>query len=346
MRLGEIKEIEISDFFNLVQEEGGTYEVETPEGWITLGNLVKKKKECYLLRLNDGTSLGASHDHYVETQNGWEKIESLDINQTIINTISGKREVVAREYIGTRNTFDFEVLHDKHSYYANGIVSHNTGKTLTCKWLREECIKHNLLYKVVTMEDYRGAGARSNIRSLFKLPAKKSGIIFFDDMDAMVQNRKVAGNSGELSTFLSELDGLETVDGVVFIFTTNYIKELDAAFVRPGRIDLWLQFSEPTEALRRKFIVQKFQPELLVNDITIEELITKTNEYSYAEIEEIRKLFCFDLINGKSLSLESTFAVFDKHRKDFADRAAVRGFSQLEEPKEDYDDFVLPSYLA
>jgi cell division protease FtsH len=219
------------------------------------------------------------------------------------------------------------------------------GKTLTCKWLREECIKHNLLYRVVNMEDYRSAAARCNLRSLFKLPAKKSGIIFFDDMDAMVQNRKISSNATDLSTFLSELDGLDVVDGVVFIFTTNYINEADEAFVRPGRIDLWLKFIEPTEALRRKFVAQKFQTELLPTELIVDEIVQKTHEYTYAEMEEIRKLLCLDLINGRPMNVEQTFKLFEKHRKEFAERAAVSGFSKLQESDDDYSDMLAPSYL-
>jgi hypothetical protein len=35
--------------------------------------------------------------------------------------------------VGVRDTFDWEVLSDEHAYYANGVVSHNTGKTAIIK---------------------------------------------------------------------------------------------------------------------------------------------------------------------------------------------------------------------
>lgn len=203
------------------------------------------------------------------------------------------------------------------------------GKTMTCRWLRELCEQNNLAYRVVAMEDYKEAGHRGRVRALFKLRGKKSGIIFFDDMDVMVKNRKQSGGGGaELSTFLSELDGIDPAEGVVYVFTTNYIDELDEAFVRPGRIDLWLPFQLPSKKLRRKFIIQRFNEELR-EYIDEDDILTRTKDYSFAELEEIRKLMCMDLIDAKPVDVDKTFKIFDKHRKDFEERA-IMGFGTLE----------------
>ena len=100
MRIGEITAIQISDFFELVEQDGGTYEVETPQGWIEIGDMKREEKECFLLRTTKGLALEAGNDHLVETQNGWEKVEDLDIQNTIMHTQSGDDPLVAREYIG------------------------------------------------------------------------------------------------------------------------------------------------------------------------------------------------------------------------------------------------------
>lgn len=337
MKIGETTEIRMSDFFELVEQDGGTYEVETPQGWIEIGDMKREQKECFLLRTANGLNLGAGDDHLVETQSGWEKVEDLDMQNTILHTQSGNDPLIAREFIGIQDTFDFEVLSEEHKYYANGIVSHNCGKTLSCRWLRQLCEQSNLAFRVVSMEDYRDAAHHGRTRALFKLKGRRSGLIFFDDMDVMVQDRKKSSNL-DLSTFLSELDGLDPAEGVVYVFTTNYIKELDEAFVRPGRIDLWLPFNLPSSNLRRKFIEQRFNTELKTN-MDIDDILKRTKEYSFAELEEIRKLFCMDLIDGKSLDVDRTFKIFDKHRKDFEDRATM-GFNTLEDDRgEDDDDY-------
>ena len=209
------------------------------------------------------------------------------------------------------------------------------GKTMTCKWLRELCKKHNLQHRVVTMEEYRNAAAHGHIMSCFKLGS--NGIIFFDDLDVMLKDRK-SGNS-ELGPFLTALDGIEPIEGVVNIFTTNYIEELDEAFVRPGRIDLFLTFSKPTEKLRRRFVEELFD-ESIKNRINTEDLISKTSDYSFAELEEVRKLLCLDFINRCEVDVEKSIKTFEMHRKQFADRLQL-GFKMTDEPANElYDDDI------
>lgn len=213
------------------------------------------------------------------------------------------------------------------------------GKTLSCRWLRELCEQNNLAFRVISMEDYREALQRGRVRSLFKLRGKRSGIIFFDDMDIMVKDRKKGGDSQELSTFLSELDGIDPADGVVYVFTTNYMEELDEAFVRPGRIDLWLPFNLPSAKLRRKFIERRFNDEIK-EVIDVDDMLKRTKDYSFAELEEIRKLFCMDLIDDKPVDVKEVFKIFDRHRKDFAERGTM-GFSSLKKDEEEDNEVYL-----
>lgn len=338
MEIGDVKELTIEEFFALA-EQGGTYEVETPSGWEEIGRLKKEQKDCFLLRTKSGKNLGAGRDHLVETKNGWERVDSLDIDNSHVNTKNGFDQIVAREFLGIKNTFDFEVLSDDHKYFSNDIVSHNCGKTLTCKWIRQLCQKNHLSYKIVTLETYRRARERGGLRELFILPDNKSGVIFFDDMDAAVKSR-ATGNT-EVLNFLTALDGIETTEGVVSIFTTNFVEDLENAFVRPGRIDVFMPFRKPNKTLRNTFIQKTFDKDLLTQ-LDVEELLEKTEEYTFAELEEIRKLFCLDLIEKKEISVERTFNLFDLHRQEFEDRAKF-GFNQLTDESDDvrhYDDFI------
>ena len=345
MQIGEISEIQISDFFELVEQEGGTYEVETPQGWVEIGNLKREEKECFLLRTAGGLTLGASNDHLVETKNGWQKVEDFNIEQTEVITKYGDDKIIAREYIGSRITFDVEVLNDEHKYYTNGIVSHNSGKTMVCKWLRQHCIRKELEYKIVTTEDYRNALNRGSLDSIFELPASGKGIIFCDDMDILFQDRN-SGNPN-LFDFLTRLDGIEATEGVVFVFTSNRIQELDEAFVRPGRIDLFLLFDSPDEKLRRRFVVEFFHPDIL-KQVDVEDIVTRTaksntnrdddSPYTFAELEEIRKLLSMDLIDGKSINIDKIFKEFELHRKEFKERGSRLGFGSLRKKEHGRDD--------
>lgn len=210
------------------------------------------------------------------------------------------------------------------------------GKTLTCKWLKGLCRRFRLSTNVVTVSSYRHAQSCGNVSSLFSLEAGEKGIIFFDDMDIMVQKRGSSTvRSEDLSLFLAQLDGLESKDGVVYIFTTNYVNQLDEAFVRPGRIDLYLPFNTPTDSLRQKFIDKHF-PEEIKEAIDVPELLERSADYTFAELEEVRKLLCFDIIEGKTTSLQRCLSTFERHRKDFEERVKM-GFNKLEDDdEEDY----------
>lgn len=222
----------------------------------------------------------------------------------------------------------------KHKYeehnipYKRGILlsgSAGNGKTMTCRWLRELCKTHFLHHKVVTMEEYRTAAAHGHSASCFKLPSK--GIIFFDDLDVMLKDRK-AGNA-ELGPFLTALDGMNPINGTINVFTTNYIEELDKTFVRPGRIDLFITFSNPPEKLRHRFL-QEMLKEEIQSKICIEDIVCKTDGYSFAELEEIRKLLCLDYIDGKEINVAKTLKMFELHRQEFIESMKI-GFKMSED---------------
>ncbi len=244
-----------------------------------------------------------------------------------------------------KNTIGFlergKELADKYKEYSipfkRGILlcgKPGCGKTLTCKWLRALCYERDFSTKIITLETYSEARQHGAVRRLFQLPRESPGIIFFDDMDVMVKDR-ATGNL-ELQNFLTNLDGVMPTEGAVFVFTTNYIEELDEAFVRPGRIDLFLTYRVPGKRLRRRYVKTLFHDNIK-KQIDVEDFIKRTDKYTFAEVEEVRKLMAMDIIDGKDVSMESTFKLFDKHRTEFTERGKF-GFTQIDDD-DDYDDY-------
>ena len=60
MQIEETRTLTIGDFFDMVEKEGGTYAVETPNGFVKLGDLVKKTKQPSCIIRADGESIGVS----------------------------------------------------------------------------------------------------------------------------------------------------------------------------------------------------------------------------------------------------------------------------------------------
>ncbi|VUC25812.1 unnamed protein product [Clonostachys rosea] len=94
-----------------------------------------------------------------------------------------------------------------------------------------------------------------NVSTLFgQLPRRC--IVLLEDIDsAGVTHNRVAqdGQSSDssstgserlsLSGLLNVLDGVASQEGRVLIMTTNHLEKLDSALVRPGRVDLMVEFS-------------------------------------------------------------------------------------------------------
>lgn len=63
-----------------------------------------------------------------------------------------------------------------------------------------------------------------------------------------------------LSTLLNALDGLTAAPGVVFFMTTNFIEKLDAALIRPGRVDMRIFIDKATDEQKTE-LYWRFFPE-------------------------------------------------------------------------------------
>lgn len=88
--------------------------------------------------------------------------------------------------------------------------------------------------------------------------APDNSIIVIEDIDALFgKDRSSLSEKCPLtfSGLLNSLDGVTTKDGQLFVLTTNYIDRLDSALIRPGRVDLRVQFPEPSpEQIKSYFL--------------------------------------------------------------------------------------------
>ncbi len=88
-----------------------------------------------------------------------------------------------------------------------------------------------------------GMGA-AKVRDLFKQANEKAPcIVFIDEIDTIgkkLEGSAIGGNDERektLNQLLTEMDGVDGSKGVVILSDTNRPDSLDAALLRPGRID-------------------------------------------------------------------------------------------------------------
>jgi len=110
------------------KENFDNLKINTPDGFQEIGELYHKpKKKCYSVSFSNGDIIECSEDHLFQLQNN-EWVKTKDIKENDI-TLDGFI-VLGVISIGIHDTYDLEVLHENHRYYSDGIVSHNSGKTI------------------------------------------------------------------------------------------------------------------------------------------------------------------------------------------------------------------------
>jgi transitional endoplasmic reticulum ATPase len=178
---------------------------------------------------------------------------------------------------------------------AKGILlsgSPGTGKTLLAKAVATECGVNFISVKgPEIMSKWVGESERG-IREVFKKAKQASPcIIFFDEMDSLVPRRGSEAASTVvdrvISQFLTEMDGIEELKGIVVLAATNRMDMMDPAMLRAGRFDFHLQLSLPDREDREEIFRVHTRDKPLAPDVDVRELADQTNGLSGADIESL-----------------------------------------------------------
>jgi len=168
-----------------------------------------------------------------------------------------------------------------------------TGKTLLAKALATESEVNFISIKGPELISKFVGESEKGIREVFK-KAKSAApcILFFDEMDSVAPRRGSGeGDSGvmgrTISQFLTELDGLEELRGVVILGATNRIDLIDPALIRPGRFDHLIELPLPDLVARREIFGIHTKGAPIEKGVDFEELARASEGKSGAELEAL-----------------------------------------------------------
>jgi transitional endoplasmic reticulum ATPase len=167
-----------------------------------------------------------------------------------------------------------------------------TGKTLIARAIAKEAeVNFIAVSGPELLSKYIGESERG-VREVFKKARQAAPcILFFDEIESLVPKRgKMMSDpvtERVVTQFLTEMDGIEELKGVLVLASTNRSDLIDPAILRPGRFDLVLGFPKPDLKVREEIFKVHTKGKPLGNDITLEGLAQETEGLVGADIASI-----------------------------------------------------------
>jgi AAA family ATPase len=174
-------------------------------------------------------------------------------------------------------------------------------KTLTAKALATESGFNFLAVKGPELISKFVGDTEYNIREVFrKARAAAPCVIFFDEIDSMAVTRGDPGGHEALNSvtaLLNELDGIEELKGVLVLAATNRPGKIDKALLRPGRLGKHMYLGPPDLQARKQILDINTRNRHLADDVSIEDLASRTEQYSGADVAELCRIAAMEAFN-------------------------------------------------
>src|SRR5438094_4346458 len=176
-----------------------------------------------------------------------------------------------------------------------GILLHGpsgTGKTLLAKAVATESEANFISVRGPELLSKWVGESERGVREVFRRARQASPcIIFFDEVDALAPTRGMGGDSmvteRVVSQLLTELDGIQSLQGVVVLAATNRIDIVDSALLRAGRFDKVIIIPMPDKGARREVLKIHMKGKPIAKDVDVDTLVEITEGFSGADIAAI-----------------------------------------------------------
>ncbi|MGB8085466.1 MAG: CDC48 family AAA ATPase, partial [Nitrososphaeraceae archaeon] len=176
-----------------------------------------------------------------------------------------------------------------------GILLHGpsgTGKTLLAKAVATESEANFISVKGPELLSKWVGESEKGIREIFRKARQASPcVIFFDEIDSIAPVRGMEGVHAStermMSQLLTEMDGIQEMQGVVIIAATNRVDMIDNALLRPGRFDKIVLVSNPDRNTRERILEIHIKGKPVSNDIDLGRIADLTDGFSGADMSAV-----------------------------------------------------------
>ncbi len=173
-----------------------------------------------------------------------------------------------------------------------------TGKTLIVRAAANEL---NVAFQTLSGADIMKKGyvqAVTIIKEAFnRARENRPAILFVDEIETFAPARGASYSSDIVGQFLTEMDGIKGLEGVVVVAATNKPLLLDSALLRPGRFDKIFYVPPPDEAARKEIF--KIHLGKYASDVDLDLLASITEGFSGADIASVCQSAKMKLLKSK-----------------------------------------------
>ncbi len=187
-------------------------------------------------------------------------------------------------------------LYDKIGYsMPKGLLLYGpsgTGKTLLAKAVATESEANFISVRGPELLSKWVGESERGVREVFRRARQAAPcVIFFDEVDAIAPTRGTGGDSmvteRVVSQLLTELDGIQSLNGVVVLAATNRIDIVDQALLRAGRFDKLIQIPMPDKDSRREILKIHMKGVPVAKDVDVERITDMTEGFSGADMASL-----------------------------------------------------------
>lgn len=176
----------------------------------------------------------------------------------------------------------------------SGIILHGPsgcGKTMLACAVAKECGLNFLSVKGPEMLNKYIGQSEQSVRDMFsKAQSAAPCVLFFDEFDAIAP-RRGHDNTGVtdrvVNQFLTQLDGVETLEGVYVLAATSRLDLIDPALLRPGRLDKSIYIGVPNHKDRLSIIKAITRKLPMDDNIDLENISDCTEGYTGADLQAL-----------------------------------------------------------
>jgi len=167
------------------------------------------------------------------------------------------------------------------------------GKTLLAKAVATESEANFISVKGPEIFSKWVGESEKAIREIFRKARQAAPcIVYFDEIDAIAPIRGLGfGDSvvteRVITQLLTEMDGIQSLENVVVLASTNRPDMLDPALLRPGRFDRLIYVPPPDYEARLEIFKVHTRNMPLAEDVDLQQLARMTEGYSGSDIEAV-----------------------------------------------------------